>query len=1307
MNRLSQRLILLLIIIVVCISASKTNAQSVVVSKYRNVSSPDPSGEWTELFIIQDNTTLVGYNLRDNNGSQNQWQSGINFKNVPLWKNLRAGTVIVIHHRADGQFIEDVSASDGAIEVDAENTTLFEQVPQSDGSPWTENVLSISTTSDILQLRDASGNHVHALSNGTNIGDYLNLPQPKLQHNAASITGTVRVYPGQSITDYSGNNPSNSKTVESTVNPRKGLPNQGVATTDDLNAPFWRLTRQPVWTTPTLNVAVTATKVALSWNTMTDPNPTDGIQGYLLLVASESQSDTNQLPQDGKSYSVGETIGSWTVLANIPSSQTVTFDDNTSLIPCGIGYKYRVFAFRYAKDETENEAVYSANPKYARGRQYNETDFASARIIKTAPAKPSITASGSLSFCIGKDVTLTTPSISGITFQWLKNNTPISGATLNTLTVSSPGIYSVKVTNINNCSSESDTKEVTILPSPTAQINAPTTSICTGDTINLLAGSADSYQWMNNSTIIPNATGQTYPATSIGQYRVIVRNSDGCTDTSQIISITEKIVSYSFGTTLVDFGKLNDCQSTGEQSTTVQNTSNLPIRIENISVSNGFALVSPSLPATIQQGKSQIFTFQFTPNQAGITNGTADFLAIPCRIAHKLLLKGEKDEAKVSLNITTLNFGTILFCETKTRDTSIEISNNGTSDMTISEATFVPATGFSTQTTFPLVIKPTNKAQILVRFSPTADGLYSSVLNMGYTIGICADTLRVPLAGTVESPIFTVSSTSIQFQPLLACELFRDTTIPLQNTGSFPLVIANQPNDANVRFLNLPINIQPNQTALLAIRFQPQNQGNFSLPIPIVADKCNATTTISIEGSKQGTTFSFTANEIIFDDATPCSNNRQTKSVVLSIGGNTSGTSIKNIILSQPFSVQLSKGQPLSDGMNIAVTFEPTAVGSYSDTLKIIFEPCGIEKTIVLKGRKIAPDFTLTPKNIDFGGIDTGKTSISTVVFRNTGTTSLNLKAISGIIEPFSLVSTSKPLPLLLASGDSLLISIAFSPKDDSQNSIALNCSIDSPCDTLISSILIGRGVVQSAPPDTLRTSASLTIGSGTAQPGQTVSFPVNFISSNSDSLKIIRLDFSVGYNPRLLFAKAVSIPQMYSQFRATLSPNQAGLSHISIENTNGSAATPFVKSGLLATLEAEALLGDELTTPLTLTLDSMVFLRNNAIIKFAISGGTFTLSGDCDLNGRKVTVGGTVSLVQTAAPRGTVGLEFEIVSEERTIITLFNANGIQIRRLIDGELNCGSHSLNFSTRNLAQGIYFAVLRSGNAVRILPIVVEQ
>ncbi len=67
------------------IFTNEVHAQFVVISEYQNIS-VIPEGEYTELLIVVDKVDLVGYTLRDNSGS-GDWQGGIKFRDVPLWKN--------------------------------------------------------------------------------------------------------------------------------------------------------------------------------------------------------------------------------------------------------------------------------------------------------------------------------------------------------------------------------------------------------------------------------------------------------------------------------------------------------------------------------------------------------------------------------------------------------------------------------------------------------------------------------------------------------------------------------------------------------------------------------------------------------------------------------------------------------------------------------------------------------------------------------------------------------------------------------------------------------------------------------------------------------------------------------------------------------------------------------------------------------------------------------------------------------------------------------------------------------------------
>ncbi|MBK9248315.1 MAG: choice-of-anchor D domain-containing protein [Ignavibacteria bacterium] len=1311
---------LMCLCVAVMVAPSSVRAQDIVVSEYSDFNGV-PDGEWTEILVVKDNLTIVGYTFRDNVTNFDTWNGCVRFKDVPMWRNLRAGTVIVIQHRLQQNplYIVNKSYVDGHIEVEANDWSVFDSLGII-GQEWKLlGVLSISQARDIIQITNEAGTHVHALSHGSNTGnDYNNLPQPKLQHPSSISAGNlVRVYPGATIADYSG---SGTKTLASAPipsNASKGFPNFGATANDILNSQFWRTTRQPLWTSPTLTTTVVGgNTVKLSWNAMTDPNQSDNIQGYLVLFALETQSDTNKVPQDGKNYAPGETIGDWRVLANLSSTVT-TYDDAIPTMTCGLNYKYRVFAFRYTKDDLE-DAVISTDTKYGRGRAYNETNYASAIAVKIAPVKPDITASGPLSFCIGKNVTLSTATTAGLTFQWSRNGADIPGATTNSIIASTAGQYRVRATNAVNCTTESDPKEVIILAKPTAVITAGSLFLCSGDTVSLTSDPATSYEWIKDGVTITAQTGQIHRASSAGAYRVIVKNADGCADTSQITTLTQRVVTYSFNKPDIDFGKLNDCQSSATQPIILTNTSNESITIDNISATPGFGYVSPSLPITLQKGQSQTLTFQFTPQISGTSSGTATFVASPCGVKQTIQLKGSKDVTKVVLGVTSFDFGRILSCENTGRDTNIWVYNRGNSDLEITGRRLGNSTGYNllNNINLPKIVKPGDSAMIGITFNPPSAGSYFSILIVDYKFGVCTDSLIANLQGIVVTPSFSADITDITFPLIQACDPPRDTVITLTNPGSDTLKITTQPTDPNVVFIGLPVTIPPKQTAQLRVRFQPQSFGAVTaLSIPIIADKCNATVILKISGSKQGTTFKFSEERNLnFGDMSYCSAIQFKQTVRLTITGATGAEKVSKIIANPPFSfTSLKEGDAVKDGDIIELQFAPSAIGDFRDTVFVVFEPCGEQRAIPVRGRRLSTLFTANTNPTDFATIDSGLTSDKVVTIRNTGTSDLQIKRIDGVTPPFSVVSMTATLPAILKTNETMDVTIRYAPLTASRDSVLMKFIIDRPCDTNSVITLLGLGKVNAPPPpaDTIPTTATIQIGSGTANVGERVTLPLTISSTDIQLSRIFRFAIDVTYNPRLLMPRAVRVGAAQTGFTASYADVTPGQTTITVSHPDGVAATQFIQPGAFAELECEALLGDELTTPLTVSNPnisrSVLPTANKKPTIILGAAGTFTLSGDCALDSRRVRIGGNVTLLQRASTSEVLELEFETVSEDHTSLAVYSSLGMLTREIYNGPLLSGNHSVQLELNGISGGAYYVVMRTGTSVSVLPVIIEK
>lgn len=157
--------------------------------------------------------------------------------------------------------------------------------------------------------------------------------------------------------------------------------------------------------------------------------------------------------------------------------------------------------------------------------------------VNANPSAPTISASGTTSFCTGDSVMLTSSQSSG-------NMWSPGGETTQNITVMSSGTYSVIYTDANGCSATSGSTNVSVSSSPAPSITATgSTSICPGDMVTLSSSPADSYQWYLNGNPINGATSQTYSASAAGNFAVDVTNTNPCNGTGMSSATTVTMLS--------------------------------------------------------------------------------------------------------------------------------------------------------------------------------------------------------------------------------------------------------------------------------------------------------------------------------------------------------------------------------------------------------------------------------------------------------------------------------------------------------------------------------------------------------------------------------------------------------------------------------------------------------------------------------------------------------------------------------------------------------------------------------------------
>lgn len=141
-----------------------------------------------------------------------------------------------------------------------------------------------------------------------------------------------------------------------------------------------------------------------------------------------------------------------------------------------------------------------------------------------------VSASGSLGFCVGGNVTLQTDQ------GYSNYNWSPSGGSGQAIPVTSAGDYSYTATDGNNCIRYSDTAHVFVAAKPVITLS-PLSTICAGNPISVIATTTPAgvpVYWELNGTTV--ATGDTFTTTTPGTYEVVA--TQGCPDSTSVVLTT-------------------------------------------------------------------------------------------------------------------------------------------------------------------------------------------------------------------------------------------------------------------------------------------------------------------------------------------------------------------------------------------------------------------------------------------------------------------------------------------------------------------------------------------------------------------------------------------------------------------------------------------------------------------------------------------------------------------------------------------------------------------------------------------------
>ncbi len=381
---------------------------------------------------------------------------------------------------------------------------------------------------------------------------------------------------------------------------------------------------------------------------------------------------------------------------------------------------------------------------------------ASATVVVSILATPTITASGATTFCAPGTVVLTSGSATG--------NTWSTGEITQSITVNASGNYSVTVSN-GICSATSAVVTVTVNPTPaTPTITASgATTFCAPGSVILTSSAASGNTWSTTETT------QAITVNTTGNYSVTVSNGL-CSATSAVVPVTVNTaattptITVSGPTTFCAPGSvvLTSSSATGNTWSTNETTQSITVSVSgnySVTVSNGLcSATSVSVPVTVNP----------TPATPIITaNGPTTFCTPGTVVLTSSSATGNtwsNGATTQSITVSASNNYSVAvsngFCSANSTVTPVTVNATpATPTITVNGATTFCAPGSVVLTSSSLAGNTWSTNEITESITVTTPGNYSVTVSNG----LCSATsavVPVTVNPTPATPIITASGST-------------------------------------------------------------------------------------------------------------------------------------------------------------------------------------------------------------------------------------------------------------------------------------------------------------------------------------------------------------------------------------------------------------------------------------------------------------------------------------------------------------------------------------------------------------------
>ncbi|MBI3259626.1 MAG: choice-of-anchor D domain-containing protein [Ignavibacteriae bacterium] len=739
-----------------------------------------------------------------------------------------------------------------------------------------------------------------------------------------------------------------------------------------------------------------------------------------------------------------------------------------------------------------------------------------------------------------------------------------------------------------------------------------------------------------------------------------------------------------FAPPLLDFGQLDGCTSSLEKAVTIINNTIGTGRLTGATSNDASFSVTTGFPIDIAANKNIDVKIKFSPVAEGIRNGTITFRGIPCGLTLPIQVEGDKVDIAVKNTPAGVDFGQSFTCSNRISDTIIVIYNTGNSILNLGQPIASPPYTIVSPASFPQSVKIDDSIKVIIRYAPVIDGNFSQTIRFPYSEGICNDEIKISMNGVSIPQSIKLNPATIQFLPLVDCELYRDTTITIENTSAADIQLDSSIGGGISRVMSpiLPFTLKSGEKQIFKVRIEPKNAGVFTSTLLFVYNPCNKKDSVEFSGEKQGTSFVI-ADTVDAGEIIGCVKNFSTVNLTLE-NTSTNGLdgTVTSITTGSSITTTLAQGSIVASKtkINFDITVTPVKNGLFIDSMKIILNPCGITKTVYFKGLRTDVVLRGDSLNMNFGKVKIGTNIPKTIFFRNTGSTPLTITTISSLAPPFSIIDTLPSIPAVLQPNDTLKLTVNYNAIEGVQKTKVFAFGT-TPCDASDSISIQGEGINDS-------TQTIIKFGDMGVDVGDKVKLALILMKQMGlEQSGATKFSAKVRFNKHILH---ITDPSYVC--------SSSSLPEICELQFSGDYQTG---SDTLITIPAEATLGDVEST--NLELIDFQWLNGNVPVEVVPKNGEFRLNNICLAGGTRLFRStAPVKLNVTPNPsNGKVEIEYILREKSAVKVSLTDILGRPVMLIEDAVHESGTYNKTVDIGDKGDGIYFLTMQCPNVVKTI------